>query len=126
MVEVVDPRGVPFSGVKVTLQGQTVPQTTDSNGTVIFPQVTGAQATVVVQVAGFTMKKTGPTDETMFVVMPVAAPVPLVTIVELAALALGGIAVATGILMKRQIISTLGEIALGAGAFNIVFRHSCK
>ncbi len=126
IVVVTDPRGAPFSGAKVTLQGQTVPVETDGDGVARFDSARSGQVTVTVQVAGFTIKKTGSSDETLFVSVPICADGPLLTNTEIIALLLGGAALSFGLYKKSQVAQILGEMTLGAGIFNLIFRHSCR
>jgi hypothetical protein len=126
-VVVVDPTGVPFSGAQVTLQGASVPVKTDSDGvaTFTFGSMAG-EAVVQVQVGDYTLKARGPADQTLFVTVPIAAPGPIVTVVELAALALGTVATVYGLTKKQRATATVGEVLLGAGIFTAVYRHSCR
>jgi len=125
-IVVVDPRGVPFSGAEVTLQGASLPSKTDSRGVVTFPAALSGEAVVQVQVGDFTVKARGPADQTLFVTVPICSPGPLITIPELGALVLGGAAAIIGMQRKNRAIETLGEVLIGAGIFTAVYRHSCR
>lgn len=125
-VVVVDPRGIPFSGAQVTLQGQSVPQKTNSSGAATFPQAPAGEAVVLVKVGDFTVRARGSADETLFVTVPVSAPEPILTAVELGALLLGGVAAIYGVTRKQRTAETVGEVLIGAGIFTIISRHSCR
>ncbi len=125
-VVVIDPRGTPFAGAQVTLQGQSVPAKTDSSGVALFQSAPAGDAVVQVKVGDFTVKARGSTDQTLFVTVPICAPGPLLTGTELLALLLGGAATVGGILGKRRPVEMLGEVLIGAGIFTVVYRHSCR
>lgn len=124
-VVVVDPRGTPFSGAQVTLQGQAMPVSTDSSGIASFTAPAG-DVVVQVKVAGFTLRARGTTDQTLFVTVPVCAPGPILTITEMVAMLVGGSAVIGGMVYKKRAAEMFGEILVGASVFNAIFRNSCR
>lgn len=125
-VVVVDPRGTPFKDAKVTLQGQAMPVSTDSDGIATFSNIPPGDAVVQVKVAGFVMKARGSTDATLFVTVPVCAPGPILTPVEIGAILFGGAAVIYGISNKQRAIELLGELVAGASIFSSLYRASCR
>lgn len=126
IVVVVDPRGTPFSDAAVTLQGQTVPVKTDSNGVALFPSAPAGDATVQVKIGDFILKARGSTDQTLFVSVPICAPGPLLTGTEIVALLLGGVAAVSGLVYKKRAAEMLGEVLVGAAVFNAIYRNSCR
>lgn len=125
-VVVVDPRGTPFSDAQITLQGQAMPVHTNSAGVATFPSAPAGEAIVQVRIGQFTLRAKGPTDQTLFITVPICAPGPLLTGTELVALILGAAAAAGGVLGKRRPLEMLGEVLVGAGIFTAVYRHSCR
>lgn len=125
-VVVTDPRGAPFSGAKVTLQGQTVPVETDKSGVATFASAPAGEVTAVVQAGGFTVKKTGPTDQTLFVTVPVCADGPILSNTELVVLFAGAGVAGFGFYKKSAAAQMVGETLLAAGIFSAVYRASCR
>lgn len=102
-VVVVDPRGTPFSGAQVTLQGRAMPEKTNSSGIATFHDVPAGDAIIQVKVGGFTLRARGSTDETLFVTVPVCAPGPILTGTEVVALLVGGAAALGGLVWKSVV-----------------------
>lgn len=127
-VVVVDPKGTPYPGAQVQLQGQSaIPSLipTDSSGVATFPISTAGTATVAVQVGGYTLKASGPTDRTLFVIVPVRAPEPILTGIEFVAIGVGGAAVIVGIKTKQKALQLFGELIAGACIFSSLYRANC-
>lgn len=125
-VVVVDPRGTPFLGAKVTLQGRATPEQTNSSGVAVFEGVPAGDALVQVNVGGFTLRAKGPVNETLFVTVPVCAPGPILTGTEIVALLVGGAAAIGGLIYKKRAAEMLGEVLVGASVFNAIYRNSCR
>lgn len=125
-VVVVDPRGTPFVDAEVTLQGRATPEKTNSSGIATFHDVPAGDAIVQVDVSGFVMKARGTTDQTLFVTVPVCAPGPILTPVEIGAILLGGAAVVYGISKKLRALEMAGELVAGASIFSSLYRASCR
>lgn len=124
-VVVVDSRGNPFFGVTVTLSdGQQ--QVTDGDGiaTFTFPPRTD-RVTATLDVNGTRLVKEGPTNQTLFVDIPVCGPAKLLTNTEILAILVGGGMAAGGAYWKVSALSTTGEIIVGAALFTAIYRHSC-
>jgi hypothetical protein len=125
-VVVTDPRGAPFKGAQVTLQGSAMPVSTDANGVASFPSAPSGQVTAQVSVMGFKLQGTGPSDQTLFITVPVCADGPLLTNTELLALVLGGAIAAAGFYWKKAPAILAGEILGGSAIFSCVYRASCR
>jgi len=125
-VVVVDPRGAPFKGARVTIQGQAVPIDTDSDGVAVFPSAPSGNVTAQVEVDGYKLIKQGSSDQTLFVTVPVCADGPLLTNTEIIALLLGGAIAGAGFYTKHRALETVGELVFGGGVFTIIYRHSCR
>lgn len=126
VVVVVDPRGTPFSGAQVTLQGFAMPGVTNGSGIATFTGVPAGDVVATVKVAGFSLRARGSTDQTLFVTVPVCAPGPILTPVEIAAILLGGTAVVFGISKKLRALEMAGELVAGASIFSSLYRASCR
>lgn len=125
-VVVVDPRGTPFVGAQVTLQGFAMPGVTNGSGIATFTGVPAGDVVASVKVAGFSLRARGSTDQTLFVTVPVCAPGPIVSSAELVALVLGVGATAGGLIYKKRAAEMLGEILIGSSIFSAVYRASCR
>jgi hypothetical protein len=126
VVVVVDPRGTPFSGAQVTLQGRAMPEATNSSGIAKFGDVPAGQAVVQVKVGDYLLRAQGSTDQTLFVTVPVCAPGPLLSGTEIVALVLGIAATAGGVVKKYRSLEVLGEIFIGGAIWTSIYRHSCR
>lgn len=125
-VVVSDPRGTPFKGVQVTIQGQAMPQTTDENGRATFPSVPVGQVIANVQVGDLRMPAAGNSDSTLFVTMPICADGPILTKTELLAILVGGGLAGAGFYWKQGPLKMVGEVILGAAVFTAIYRSSCR
>jgi hypothetical protein len=126
LVVVTDPRGNPYPGARVTLQGQALPQTTNADGVAAFPAVSPGQVIANVQVGDLKVNGAGSADATLFVTVPVCAPGPFLSNTEIIALIGGGAMTFGGLKWKSPGIQTVGEIFLGAAVFSCLYRASCR
>lgn len=130
-VVVTDPAGRPFRAI-VTLD---VPggaaANTDSSGVATFDGAAAMQATrggkvpISIVANGLVIKREVPVDQTAFIVIPMCAPQPIVTVSELIAFAAGATLVGAGMYLKKSPLQVAGEVLFGAAIFTAVYRHSC-
>jgi hypothetical protein len=125
-VIVTDPRGAPFKGARITLQGQAMPVDTDGDGVAVFPSAPSGEVTVQVDVQGYKLRASGPSDQTIFISVPVCANGPLLMNTEILALLVGGATAGAGFYWKKDVAIMLGEILIGASLFSSVYRASCR
>jgi hypothetical protein len=135
-VAVADIRGNPWPGAQVEVQipGSKTPliAVTDRDGIAVIeaPDTVGRGVEVHVQAGVYSSWNTwtgaqAASGETLFVVLPVRGPEPLVTLTELAALLAGGAGVAAGYFWKLNALQVGGEVLIGASIFTAIYRHSC-
>lgn len=122
-VAVIDVRGNPFSGVKVTLgNGQSA--VTDSDGVATFPAQAG-RVTATLDIDGLRIIREGDGNQTLFVDLPICGTPKILTKSELVALVAGAAMTAAGTYWKTEIVSITGEVLIGASLFTAIYRHSC-
>lgn len=126
LVVVTDPRGNPYPGARVTLQGQAMPQTTDSSGVATFPPVSPGQVLATVQIGDLKVNGAGTADASLSVTVPVCAPGPILSNTEIVALIAGGAMTFGGLKWKSSGVQTIGELILGAAIFSTLYRASCR
>lgn len=123
-VAVIDVRGNGFSGVQVTLSdGQRA--VTDGNGIATFNPVSGPRASVTLEVEGLRVVREGPSDQTLFIDLPICGTPVLLTKTEIVALLGGAACAAGGTVWKIDALAIAGEILVGASLFTAIYRHSC-
>lgn len=126
LVVVVDSRGNPYPGARVTIQGQAMPQTTDQDGVAAFPPISPGQVVANVQIGDLKVNGAGNSDSTLFVTVPVCAPGPFLAKTEIVALIAGGAMTFGGLKWKRPGIQIVGELLLGGAIFSSLYRASCR
>lgn len=124
-VVVTDPNGLPFADAEVSIGGVPVGKT-DSHGVALVPNPGAGSETVRIRVEGLDLVRTGRTDETLFVQVPVCAPQPFLTTAEILACGLGASLVGAGLYWKQSSLQVVGEVLFGASVFTAVYRHSCR
>jgi len=135
-VAVADIRGNPWPGARVEAQipGLKEPRIaiTDQDGIALLevPETLGRGLEVHVQAGAYSSWETwtgaeASSGETLFVVLPVRRPEPLVTLTELGALLAGGAGVAAGYFWNMNALQVGGEVLIGAAIFTAIYRHSC-
>lgn len=123
-VVVADPRGAPWKGATVTING--ISQTTDGNGVAAFESISAGPVDARIQLGEFVIDGKGNSDSTLFVTVPICAEGPLVTNTELVAVIAGGLLTAAGFHWKQGVMKIAGEAILGAGIFTAIYRQSCR
>lgn len=127
-VVVVDARGNPFpeAHVAITSSGRPLFEIlSDAQGEVRAP-VSGT-VDVQVDVRGFRVVRRGVgTEETLFVVLPVCAPGPVLTKVEMGLFAAAAALAGAGSYWKLDLLKLTGEVLFGATVFTAVYRNSCS
>lgn len=123
-VVVADPRGAPWKGATVTING--ISQTTDGNGVASFPSVPVGYVDARIQIGEFNIDGKGSSDSTLFVTVPICAEGPLLTNTELVALAAGSALTAAGFHWKQGVLKIVGETLLAGGIFTAIYRQSCR
>lgn len=130
-VVVTDPAGRPFKAI-VSLDAQpAITAVTDSSGVANFSgqnivqYVRDGKVAITVLVGSLVIKREVPVDQAAFIVIPMCAPAPLLTVPEMIALAAGGGCVAAGLYKKWSPLQVVGEVLVGAALFTAVYRHSC-
>jgi hypothetical protein len=128
-VIVVDANDRPVPNASVSVNG--LEGRTDSYGIFNFPLpivTPGGSLTILVQDDRYSVKTTRPATEVevgAYVKIPVCLAQPILTTVELGALA-AGIGLATvGMVWKQKHAEIVGEVLVGAAAFTAIYRHSC-
>lgn len=135
-VAVADVRGTAWPGARVEAQipGVQAPLVaiSDRDGIAILetPAPLGRGLDVHVQAGAYSAWKTvtgaeAASGETIFVVLPIRKPEPIMTLTELGSLLLGGAGMAAGYFWKAKALQLGGELLIGASIFTAIYRHSC-
>jgi hypothetical protein len=125
-VVILDPRGTPWAGARVTVLGMALPQTTNSQGVAIFPSVPLGQVTVNVELGDYRMSASGDSSNTLFITAPVCSPGPVASKVELIGLFGGTVMALVGSHFKTGPVQLIGETLIGAAVFSALYRNSCR
>jgi len=124
-VVVIDVRGNGFSGVQVSLDdGRTEKTDSDGIATFTFPPKT-ADVTATLEVDGLRIVRKGPSNQALFVDLPICGTPVLLTKTEILALLGGASCAAAGTYWKVDALAVAGEILVGASLFTAIYRHSC-
>jgi hypothetical protein len=125
-VVILDPRGTPWAGARVTLQGVALPQVTDAQGVATFPSAPSGQVTANIELGGYRMTAAGDSSNTLFVAAPVCAPGPIVSKIEILAIFGGTGLTLLGAHYKQGPVQLIGETLIGAAVFSALYRNSCR
>jgi len=133
VIIVVDHSGRPVSGVQLSLLGtggrEAVTATTDGEGKAVF-QVEPGNYEVQTSFKGIVLAQSLKQDQisrglTTFVQLPFCVVDPIVRPVDLVILGGAAAFIAAGSYWKVQPLTMVGEIAIGAAIFSLIYRLQC-
>ena len=123
---VVDAQDRPVSDAEVSANG--LDGRTNGRGIYEFPLPATTSVTITVRVGDYAVRTVRPAAEVetgAYVKIPVCLAQPIVTSIEIGALAVGIGCALAGVYWKAKPAEVIGEVLIGAAAFTAIYRHSC-
>jgi len=126
-IVVIDANDRPVSGASVTITNGPFGET-DRAGIFRMSSVPGGLVSITVQKGEYAVQVTKDASELAsgaYIKIPVCLGQPIVTPVEIGALAVGIGCAIGGVYWKSKPAEVVGEVLIGAAAFTAIYRHSC-